>query len=199
MSLYGTLAAALQRRVVTGAGGPSSDDHEVAPGVIVAYEASSPVPLAEASLFFAGAVDVRRLENLLTALLVLDWRDVRFSAPHAENIDSAPVPPAFAALVPFGRRRPVAVPGGTSVTLRLPEDVPALLAADRVDAVFAQVLQRLRVARVNPAPRRADIMAAGVSGAHLAAALLLPIADEAVAILLSQVAPQIPLERQERP
>lgn len=164
-------------------------------GVQTAYRARVPAPLEDVARWLDGRLDEERLERLVPALLLLDWRRTAGAAA----IDLATVPalerpphPAWALLAPFFHGRPVgARPGGhvQPVTLTPEASWPALLAAGRVEPVVTAALRRLRIARLDPAVRDHRAVAAGMPGDWLAAALLCPISSPAAASLLRRVVP----------
>jgi len=164
-------------------------------GVQTAYRSRVPAPLEDVARWLDGRLDEERLERLVPALLLLDWR----RAAGAAAIDPAAVPPlerpphpAWALLAPFFHGRPVSAhPGGQErpVTLTPEASWPAQLVAGRVEPVVTAALRRLRVARLDPAVRDPRAVAAGVPGERLAAALLCPISSLAAAALLRRVVP----------
>jgi CRISPR-associated protein Csx17 len=173
-------------------------------GVQTAYRWRVPAPLEDVASWLDGRLDEERLERLLLALLLLNWRDTtggglvidRAAVPALER----PPQPAWALLAPFFHGRPVSLPvhggpGGHSggqrspVTLTPEASWPAQLAAGRVAPVVTAALRRLRIARLDPAIRDPSAVAAGVAGERLAAALLCPISSLATAALLRRVVP----------
>jgi CRISPR-associated protein Csx17 len=164
-------------------------------GVQTAYHSRVPASLEDVARWLDGRLDEERLERLVMALLLLNWR----RATGAAAIDPAAVPPlerpphpAWALLAPFFHGRPVGARlGGQErpVTLTPEASWPAQLAAGRVEPVVAAALRRLRVARLDPAVRDARAVATGVPGERLAAALLCPISSLAAAALLRRVVP----------
>jgi CRISPR-associated protein Csx17 len=156
--------------------------------------------LADVADLASGRIDAVRLGESLAACLLLDWPSAvetgrTFSRP------SAAIPPSLAVLGPFFASQPSAstTPQGDSWygrlrdTPLLPEyGWPALLAADRPQLVLEAALRRLRIAGLEPVPRDASRMAAGLSageGPFLSAALLCPISSGDRVSLLRQICP----------
>ncbi len=182
--IFDVLTACLTRRVVEATQRASGESSE-SPGVHLGSGATARLPLPPAALFFSGLCDMQRVEELLSGLLVLDWRGWKGSLSSQGQSDAPVVPPAFSLLVPFGHGRPIPY-DGRSVELRMPIRWPALLTAGRVEEVCGEAIHRLRVARLSPAVRAASVLASGIDGTHLGSALLAPLTDVAARSLLAR-------------
>jgi CRISPR-associated protein Csx17 len=173
-------------------------------GVQTAYRWRLPAPLEDVAAWLDGRLDEARLERLVRALLLLDWRGATGANPLTGSTAIPPLQrpphPAWALLAPFFHGRPAsppvhhhqaAGPDGqpAAVTLIPQASWPAQLAAGRVEPVVSAALRRLRIARLDPVIRDPAAVAAGVPGERLAAALLCPISSAAAAALLRRVAP----------
>jgi CRISPR-associated protein Csx17 len=216
------LAGALVRRAVEA----QTDDNEADTdgktpadelvGVQTAYPHRVGALLEDVARLVDDRLDQDRLDQLVPALLLLDWHDasgqplLRTPVPPLER----PPHPAWALLAPFfhgrpitlGRRRPGQVRqasglhgpqpranphlGGQGRMVHLIPEVnwPALLLAGRIEPVVSAALRRLRIARLDPLIRDPAAVALGVSGQRLAAALTCPITPTAASLLLRRVA-----------
>lgn len=188
--LTGVLADALRRRVIDvmakNRGGRAVGEQGQV-GVEPAFDFALPAFPGDVIAFISGGLDDAKVEDLLRACLLLDWSDgqARFQPPKNSG-GGPPSPPAWAVVAPFFSRGRQAAGGPV---LRADPAWPQLLISGRVSDVVDGALHRLRVARLDPAPRNSRVMAAGIDGRRLAAALLIPISTSARAALLKSVSP----------
>lgn len=202
------LAAAHARRVVLLAQEDriAGDPEQV--GVPTYFLSGRTASLADVAALASGRVDDGRLGQALAACLLLDWPSVAGS-DHRASRSSAAVPPSYAVLGPFFASQPSASsPMGDSWHERLrgtplrPESAwPALLAADRPQPVLDSALRRLRIAGLDPVPRDASRIAAGLpagAGPRLSAALLCRLSSRDRVALLRQVCPDPDLSSETR-
>ena len=194
------LAAAHARRMVELAqeGRIAGDAEQV--GMPTRFWGGRTADLADVADLASGRVDVGRLGESLAACLLLDWP---LEADSANRVSrrSAAVRPSLAVLGPFFASQPSASSEflGDSWYERLRDTAlrpeyswPALLVADRLQPVLEAALRRLRIAGLDPVPRAASRMAAGLSagsGPFLSAALLCRISSRDRVVLLRQVCP----------
>jgi CRISPR-associated protein Csx17 len=149
-------------------------------------------PVADVGAFVSGALDDGHLGRLLSALLLLDWtRPVdtsRWFEGTRPGLGSRT--PAWEVLAPFFHGRPIEVRDETTVDLLPQASWPPRLAQGRVQPVIEEALRRLRIACLAPAPANPGAIARSApSGRRLAAALLCPLSNGAVATLLRRVVP----------
>jgi hypothetical protein len=160
--------------------------------------------LADVADLATGRVDDARLGETLAACLLLDWPSTAGSATGGRQEGAAVPsvdPPSLAILAPFYAPQPVGSVGAPVEawndrlrrTPLLPESAwPALLAADRPQPVLQSALRRLRIAGLEPVPRDAARIAAGLpagAGTHLSAALLCRLSARDRVALLRQICP----------
>lgn len=194
------LAAAHARRVVQ-----LVQEHRTAGdtgqvGVPTCFRAGRTAILADVTDLASGHVDDGRLGDALAACLLLDWSATAGSASH-DHRTGAVIPPSLAVVGPFFTPQPTAPSAslGDNWAERLrgtplrPESAwPALLAADRPQPVLDAALRRLRIAGLEPAPRDAARIAAGLpagAGPRLSIALLCRLSSRDRVALLRQVCP----------
>jgi CRISPR-associated protein Csx17 len=183
VALDRVLAAALQRRTLDCTKSASAKEDGVV-GVAVAYDFAIPARAASVADWLDGAVNQQRLEYLLRAFLLLDWRK-RVEGHRPEVAGEAVLPPSFALLAPFFAAQPVKH-GEREVRLRVDAAWARLLIADRVGVVLDDALRRLRASRLRPRVSAPTVMAVSAPAGHaLAAALSCPLDRRAVARLLA--------------
>lgn len=202
------LAAAHARRVVQRLQEDriAGDDEQV--GVSTWFRVGRTAALADVVDLAAGRLDEVRLGEALAACLLLDWPPISGSGRRLSRT-SATVPPALAVLGPFFAPQPVAPSGAVAAnwpehdTVLRPESAwPALLAADRPRPVLEAALRRMRIAGLEPVPRDAAGIAAGLpagAGPFLAAALLCRLAPADHVALLRQICPDPDLSSSAEP
>ena len=163
--------------------------------------------LADVAAFLSGEFDDARCAGLLAGLV---WaRPTRFRATHA-HVSSSPVPFAYAALKPVftpdtALQSAVALPGATRMPV--PPGLISRLRAggDKLDGRATDAAVRLALARARASglptlfgasrsgTRESALeggrMGAGVRADRLAAALLIPIGDHALAALIERAYP----------
>ncbi|MHB8879535.1 MAG: type I-G CRISPR-associated protein Cas8g1/Csx17, partial [Myxococcaceae bacterium] len=173
-------------------------------GVPTHFRVGRTAALADVADLASGRVDDGRLGEALAACLLLDWPAIADSDSKV-SLTSVAVPPSLAVLGPFFAPQPsaAAAPLGASWDERLrgtplrPESGwPALLAADRPHPVLAAALRRLRIAGLDPVPRDASGVAAGLpagAGPRLSAALLCRLSSRDRVMLLRQICPDTDL------
>lgn len=199
------LSEVLARRSIDVTGREEADSPEERDsgqvGVQPSFRYGIRAPLADVSAFVDGAVDEARLDRLLRAFLLLDWRQRRSELNTANWWVAAgpmarPAQPAWALLAPFFHGDPLTVGRDAlprEVRLRPDARWPRLLIAGRVAAVVEQALRRLRVARLDPAITNVAAVSRQphptLNGTRLAAALLCRLSTRDASRLLSQVAP----------
>ncbi len=173
-------------------GGQEAEGERHQVGVQSAFAHGLNVTRADAARLVEDRVD-EHLGRLLGGLLLLDWSGVQ-AAPWAAPADPPawPPQPAWAVLAPFFERR--------QEDLRPQGDWVAQLCAGQVERVLEAALLRLRMLEQRVVVvRNGAVMACGVDGRRLAAALLLRLSHGAYAALLDQVAPRIVDEQLDRP
>lgn len=188
------LADAFARRAVQRGqqGREASEDEQ--PGVSLHAVSGLQAPLSDLADLVSGRLDEALLGEVLSALLLLDWR----SGPDLARRAPTAVPPALAVVGPFFAP-PAGSPRGDGRRLKLdtaalvPEaHWPGALAAGRLQPVLEGALRRLRIAGLQPVPTDAERMAAGQSAAtahRLAAALLCRVSATSRRHQLEQVCP----------
>ncbi|MGH9023271.1 MAG: hypothetical protein ACRDV9_09260, partial [Acidimicrobiia bacterium] len=158
-----------------------------------------PAPALQVARLCRGELDEQQLDELLRALLIIDWADVEVSPPARLEAPVGPMPLAVHA--PFYRGQVLPPPQGLAVTPsppRLDGGLPGLesepswaaqLGAGRVVEVTEAALRRLRMARAQPVVRSGLASSQVASGAHLGAALLCRISLPELVDLYRQVCP----------
>jgi CRISPR-associated protein Csx17 len=160
-------------------------EEEALSGVVLVCPNGVPARLADVTAFLAGALDDRRLGQLLRGLALLEWDGGREPVPEAGDDELDLVPPAFAVLAPFAHgvrpdeRRP---------RLRAFPSWAARLRSGAVAPVLAEALQRLRWASLEPVVANPSVAAASVESGRLAAALLFRLVPRDAQRLLWRVA-----------
>jgi|CXWL01.1.fsa_nt_gi CRISPR-associated protein Csx17 len=136
--------------------------------------------------FARGRIDESRLEQLLMALMLLDWRKADWRAEWAPG-DWDGIPTAVQVLQPAFHHRGLGdrLPSGRRL-LPGPE-VPRLLTGGQVERALDSVLRSLRIAGCPSIVRDAAVIARGTDGRHLAAVCLVPVSDSTSLTLLNQV------------
>lgn len=188
------LAEALCRRAMTAGGRPPTSEDDDIGGVDLVFEYRLPALLTDVVAFLRREVDSARVQRLLSALMLLDWRD-RVDVDWFTDAPSGASPPAgYCLLAPFFHGRDMDG-GDTRVRLRAQPGWPRLLYSGRDVQVFGEAIRRLRFARLDPAlalskEALSAMAATGPSPRRLAAALFLPITDAAAANCLKRVVPK---------
>ncbi len=172
------------------------------PGVQSRFERGWPAPEADIVALAAGAIDEARLDELLRACLLLD-------IPHRGWLRgrrlASPAPPALAVLGPFygpsDAPRPHADPWRERLAhapLRPEAPWVAQLAAGQVGAPVAAAIRRLSIAGLKPLvdARLASRALGARAGAHLAAALLVPMPSALRVELLARSCPPPEVDEQ---
>jgi CRISPR-associated protein Csx17 len=176
------LSAALRLRMRDAMAKPQRGDgttDEGQVGVEPAFDFAIPAAPADIAAFVAGETDDRRISDLLSACLLFGWRD-RPKLPWVLDDDATPSP-SWALIAPFFAHREQSQRGPV---LRAAMSWPQQLITGRVEDVVEDALRRLRIARLDPAPRDHVAISADVDGRRLAAALLFPISRNACNVLL---------------
>ncbi|MBW3640223.1 MAG: type I-U CRISPR-associated protein Csx17 [Actinobacteria bacterium] len=194
------LADAHSRRVVELMQEQRLAGHPDQLGISTHFRVARPAVLADVADLASGRIDECRLGEALAACLLLDWPSNADSVGASTRAGAA-VPPSLAVLGPFFAFQPAtsSVSSDDSwherlrrVALRPGAAWPALLAADRLQPVLAAAVRRLRIAGLEPVPRNAARMAAGLAaggGPRLSAALLCRLSSRDRIALLRQVCP----------
>lgn len=194
------LAGAHARRVVQRMQEDRIADDTEQLGVPTHFAVGRAAAFADVADLAAGRIDDARFGDALAACLLLDWPAAAGRDSTTSRTTAAP-PPALAVLGPFFAPQPGLSAGSVEGswpdrlrgTLLRPESAwPALLAADRPRPVLDAALRRLRIAGLEPVPRDASGIAAGLpvgSGPRLSAALLCRLSSPNRVALLRQVCP----------
>lgn len=148
--------------------------------------------------FAGGHLDMRRIENMLDALLLFgwEWDEQRPPDSRGGHLTASPVP-AWRLLAPFFA--PMAVGRRTErgrwtpiLRLRPQPDWAPQLTANHVPAVAHAALQRLRVAGLSPLVQDVDALAAGSEGTAIACALLVHMSAFQTRRLLDRMTGNLP-------
>lgn len=185
------LAAAHVRRAIEAV---ASTDRSIdeGTGIQTAFRYRLPAPAADVAEFADGALDDRRVADLLSGLLLLEWTEkVHIARPFSAADSLGPAPVAWRVLAPFFLGRPITGFGHEPIHIRPHASWPAKLAVGDVPTTVYEALRRLRIARLDPAPTSASAIArAAPRGPRLSAALLCPLTEFAVRGLLQSVCPK---------
>ncbi|MFT3853143.1 MAG: type I-U CRISPR-associated protein Csx17 [Ilumatobacteraceae bacterium] len=133
-----------------------------------------------------GMIDEGRLEQLVGACLLFDWRGARRSADQrrAELKPDDVLPAAFALLKPCFHHHPIP---GLRRELRGEAQWVRLMLARRTERAAESALRALRLAGQRPVVHSAIAAARGVDGARLAAACLVPLSTAEIVTMLNRV------------
>lgn len=165
--LAAQLKTLLQRRLLEGS------QREDAP----AFSGATPADLAAIhALLFNPALDTT-IAELLPALVLLKQP---FALPE-RRLAAPPLPLAYRLLKPLfcdpDQLRNANVLGADQ-QLRLPPEIPRLLAANRIDSALTLAMRRLRIAGLDTPVQLPDTV--GIDGQRLLCALLVPISTRAL-------------------
>lgn len=188
------LAETLCRRAIDVLRRKSTPEDDYTKGLDLAFKDRIPALLTDVVAFLKHEVDSARIQRLLSAFMLLDWRD-RVDVDWFTDAPSGASPPAgYCLLAPFFHGRDIYI-GDTRVRLRAQPGWPRLLYSGRDVQVFGEAIRRLSFARLDPAlaPSKEALSAMAASGPfprRLAAAMLIPITDAAAASCLKRTVPQ---------
>lgn len=188
------LAETLCRRAIDVLRRKSTSEDDYTKGLDLAFKYRIPALLTDVVAFLKHEVDAVRIQRLLSAFMLLDWRD-RVDVDWFTDAPSGASPPAgYCLLAPFFHGRDIYI-GDTRVRLRAQPGWPRLLYSGRDVQVFGEAIRRLSFARLDPAlaPSKEALSAMAASGPfprRLAAAMLIPITDAAAASCLKRTVPQ---------
>ena len=165
--LAGQLATLLRRRLLESA----------RLGAEPTFSGATPTDLSAIhALLFNPTLDAR-IANLLPALVLLKQP---FALPE-RNREAPPLPLAYRLIKPLfcdpDQLRNAGILGEDQ-SLRLPPEIPRLLAANRLDAALQLALRRLRIAGLNTPALLPNTE--GMDGRRLLSALLVPISTRAL-------------------
>lgn len=143
----------------------------------LAFSGATPTDLAAIhALLFNPTLDAR-IANLLPALVLLKQP---FALPE-QNREAPPLPLAYRLIKPLfcdpDQLRNAGILGEDQ-PLRLPPEIPRLLAANRLDAALQLALRRLRIAGLDTPALLPNTE--GMDGRRLLSALLVPISTRAL-------------------
>lgn len=202
------LANLLVRRMIDVTGRTQADDgHEAGQvGVQPAFQFGLRAPLSDVAALVDGRLDEGRLDRLLAAFVLLDWRpgsrypsrttSVKLDTsrwPKLAGPLNSPAPALWALLAPFFHGPPIDPGDGFARRLRPSAGWPYLLLTGKAARVAEEALGRLRIARLDPAPTCARALGGTgdrAAGARLAAALVCPLSKSSVSALLRRVVPE---------